>query len=264
MKCHQFWIKEKREIRVGNDIKVISLLIGSDISKEDALEKADKAALNIESKIRDRRKTGEYESEIKEFVYHKIDDKNIVTVNRYGALVLNTCQYTVLDIDDYSYEFSDLFRFFRSMTKKDRIISRFRKKLDKYPELGDSFRIYETCKGVRIIGNKYYDPDSPKFESRLRQLFVDWIYIVMCRKQKCYRARLTPKPYRMKINTVKIKSPTDCESEAYQNWFAEYQKKASEYSVVRLRETAGSDFSMEPAIKYHDAMSGLDSGKKLA
>ena len=39
----------------------------------------------------------------------------------------------------------------------------------------------------------------------MRKMGVDWLYVRLSKKQNCYRARLTPKPYRMKHQTIKIK-----------------------------------------------------------
>ena len=83
-------------------------------------------------------------------------------------------------------------------------------------------------------------------------------------KQNCYRARLTPKPYRMRAQTIKIKSPLDCETQAYQDWETSYTETADNFKVVSLVKNIGSDFASDPIIKEHDRICNLDSQSPLA
>ena len=187
----------------------------------------------------------------------------MVSVCRYGAKVLNTTQYTILDLDDYPVDFWDIFRSLKKWPKKERILHKFLQRLQKYPVLGADFRIYETTKGLRVIGKKYLNPADAETASLMQKLAVDWIYIVMSQKQHCYRARITPKPYRMKIKTIKIKSPLDCETPEYLDWNAHYVKAAKQYSVVKLIKTLGQDFANEPAIKLHDSVCNMGGNHTL-
>lgn len=252
MKTKKYWINTTRKITVENETKDVPILAGSNISKDDAENIANEIAAAIQARIDKKDRKKEYEPIIKEWISDKIDEDNIITVNRYGAKVLNTTEYTILDLDDYPFEFWDIFGATRGYDKKSLILQRFKKRITKNKSLGDDMRIYETTKGLRVICKKYISPQTPIFMKLMSKFRVDSIYAYLCIKQDCYRARLTPKPYRIKQNPIRIKSPLDCETELYEKWEIEYARKSKSYSVVKLIETIGSDFSYDKTISYHD------------
>jgi len=246
---------------MGQSAEFVSILSGSNESIEDARLEVAKQSRFVEQKINGVAPAEDYEVPIKEHVEQVIDDANIITICRYGAKILNTCQYTVLDLDDYPVDFFDMFRSVRKLPKKERIVAKFLQRLAKHPELGSDFRIYETTKGVRVIGKKYIEPTGTGYAALMRKLRVDWLYIVLSQKQQCYRARVTPKPYRMKIKTIKVTSPLDCETQLYQDWATDYAAAAARYSVVKLIQSVGEDFSREPVIRLHDTL--CNEGRSL-
>lgn len=195
MKHYKFWIKEDFTITIDGNEKTINILSGSNQSEEMAFQKASEKAKDIERRISERKPKESYEVAIKEHVTETIDDSNVITICRYGEKILNTTSYTILDLDDYPFDFFDMFKPVRKLKKKDRIVYKFEERIRKYPELGTNFRIYETTKGIRVIGKKYIDPSSKGYTTLMRKLHVDWIYIQLSKKQQCYRARLTPKPF---------------------------------------------------------------------
>lgn len=264
MKHYQFWVKERFNIMIGKNSEQISLLVGSNQSKADAYNLAVARAKAIEARIEQKTGIEDYDVAIKEHVAQLIDQQNVITVCRYGAKVLNTCNYTILDFDSYPVDFFDRFKAVRKLEKKQRIIYKFEERLQKHPELGQDFRIYETANGVRVIGKQYFDPTN-KGHAKLLQLFgVDLLYVQLSQKQQCYRARLTPKPYRIKSRTIKIGSPLDCETENYQSWENEYQEKSNQFSVVKLVKTIGQDFAADNVIALHDRLSNSSQNKTLA
>lgn len=263
MKYFRFWVEEKVKISIDQRLEEIKLVVGSNLSKEAAAKDALIQAKKIEGKIAGDTTKEEYDVAIKEHVSDVVDKANVVTVCRYGAYVLNTTQYTVLDLDDYPVDFLDIFRSLKKLSKKERIVYKFEQRIKRYPFLGNDFRIYETAKGIRVIGKKYIDPTDNNYSSLMRKLNVDWLYIQLSKKQKCYRARISPKPYRMKAKTIKIKSPLDCEKEEYLAWVKEYERKSEAFSVVRLIKTIGQDFSHENVIKKHDHACNMHKNARL-
>ncbi len=263
MKYFKFWVQETFDSNFDGFTNKIKVLAGSNISDEDARKKAQESYEIIQHRILERESKEDYEVPIKEHVDEILDENNIVTICRYGAKVLNTNQYTILDLDDYPVDFMDLFKPLRKLPKKERIVAKFLQRVKKHPELGEDFRIYETCKGIRVIGKQYLDPSKGNFQSLMRKIAVDWIYIAMSKKQNCYRARLTPKPYRMRFRTIKIKSPLDCASENYKAWTGEYAQASESFSVVKLVTTLGRDFSSDSVVRFHDKMCNEASGRKL-
>lgn len=264
MKYFKFWVKDKFTIKVVDHDEEISVLAGSNISVEDAHREAEDRAKTIERRIAVGESKDSYQVAIKEHVAEILDSENIITICRYGAKVLNTSQYTILDLDDYPISFLDYFKEIRKLSKKDRIVAKFEQGIKKAPELGTDFRIYETQKGIRVIGKTYVSPSSRGYSKLMRGLGVDWVYVSLSKKQGCYRARLTPKPYLMKHQTIKITSPIDCATQDFEQWDTSYTRQSRNFSVVKLVKTLGADFSQEPVIKKHDMVCNLYGNRKLA
>ena len=264
MKYFKYWVEKPFQISIDNRIENIKILSGSNLSKDEAYKTASVQAKRIEQRIANRTRKEEYSTSIKEHVAEIIDESNIITICRYGAKILNTTEYTVFDLDDYPVDFFDLFKPLKKLTKKERIVYKFEERIRKYPALGSDFRIYETAKGIRVIGKAYINPTSKDYFKIQRKLNVDWLYMQLSRKQECYRARLTPKPYRMKIRTIKIKSPLDCETDHYIDWSREYALKSRNFTVVKLIKSLGNDFSHDRVIKIHDKICNAYKNYKLA
>lgn len=126
-----------------------------------------------------------------------------LTVNRYNALVLNSRDMLIADID-----FGDTrLNKFAGASDVDEVIAA----LDRLDDLDEdlkvpyarfskeSFRVYRTHSGCRVIctSTPYPRDENGYFADRL-MLFLksDRQYMELCEIQGCYRARLTPKPWR--------------------------------------------------------------------
>ena len=60
--------------------------------------------------------------------------------------------------------------------------------------------LYRTPAGYRLLVlHQTFDPTDEKLWHELRELGIDPMYQLMCQKQNCFRARLTPKPWRMNM-----------------------------------------------------------------
>jgi hypothetical protein len=68
----------------------------------------------------------------------------------------------------------------------------------------------------------------------------------------------------MKMETIRIKTPLDCETETYEKWQSRYVETSRRYSVVTLRETIGEDFGNDPAILFHDHTTNMRPALPLA
>ncbi len=264
MKTNRFWIKTTRRITIGREVKEVPILAGSNISKSDAENVADEIVQRIQKRVDNNQRAQEYESTIKEWISETLDDHNVVTVNRYGAQVLNTTQYTILDLDDVPFQFLDIFGRTRGRDKKSLILERFKKKIAKHDTLGTDLRIYETTKGLRIICKRYIPPKTVRFLNLMCRFTVDSIYAMLCIKQDCYRARLTPKPYRIHQETIHIQSPLDCETDKYRTWNNLYERNSKSFRVAKLLETLGNDFSWDRVVAYHDRICNCASENPLA
>ena len=118
----------------------------------------------------------------------------------------------------------------------------------------------------RIKGNSGSPENRPLLrrggaDSRLR-----WerpLYLRLCRNQKSFRARLTPKPWRCGHHAPSERWPfLDAKTEKrFELWETEYLRRIREYSVVRLLERVGSGQihpEIEPLLAWHDQIGRAD------
>lgn len=212
----------------------------------------------------------EYETPIAEEVCETLDEHNVVTRNRYGARVLNTDELLFLDIDYAPMSFREWAGTLIGRTAPDvktRIFNRI-EKLAGQPEFeGIGFRVYETCRGARLLlsMNAKSFLRSPEMVPLFRKFGADPLYRDLCIRQNCCRARLTPKPARIGMKTLlKFRFPyKEEETEAIRNWLAEYEKKSENFAVCRLKARFGKRFT-SPAIEFHDRITGAETKRPLA
>lgn len=244
----------------------------SNLSNEDALCDARKRADCIIRKMQGAPAHNDrYEADIIEELVEKISERSIVTRNRYGARVLNTCDVTILDVDVFQQSLSSLIancfkRIFGkkipvAQTPKQTTLLHIDSVLS--AQILDA-RVYETRAGFRVILNtSHLDPASNAFLAFSRKLRADPLYASLCKRQRCFRARLTPKPYRMRIPVCRYTWPqTEDTYRKNQAWVESYEARSRDFSVCRLVKTYGNDFSENAIIRFHDELTC--TGKKLA
>jgi len=76
-----------------------------------------------------------------------------------------------------------------------------------------SYRVYETCGGLRVIRlDRPIEPRSQESVSNHLGVGTDNRYTELCIYQNCYRARLTPKPWRVDGENARVtRFIGDCE-----------------------------------------------------
>jgi hypothetical protein len=266
MKIYRYWVTEKQKTVIDGVEQAITCYGGSNLSAEDAQSRAKEKAEKIKRKIKgEKHLFDEYEAEIREEVLQIIDDRSAITRNRYGAQVLNAERLLILDIDKPKPSFGDLFR--RKETKQDKLkIFDMVKKLastPKYQEYG--FRIYETFQGARVIvlGRDFdaRDRDTMKIMS---EFHCDELYMAICQKQGCFRARLTPKPYRMNMRRYKVRFPREGDDSEFQEWLADYEKESRNFNVCRFIEQVGAKQYLSDVARLHDEITGVNFHQPLA
>lgn len=146
---------------------------------------------------------------------YDLDPNAWVTVNGYNALVLNSRNLFIADIDFGDPRFckhagvQDLEAVTDTLQQlhllDEQIDSIFH--WNKFSE--QSYRIYQTYGGCRVICTSIPFPRANhKFayaaDRLLRFLRSDPAYIELCTIQDCYRARLTAKPWRGEIETSHV------------------------------------------------------------
>lgn len=269
MRIFSYWSRTERNVQIDGAEVRLHCYGGSDLSIADAAQDGQRRLACAADRIRGiRLRNEDYEADIREEITARIDDRNVVTRNRYGAEVLNSSKLMFVDIDEPRYTLWEVF-FGRggSLAKRKERIVEFVRKRAASPELrGLGLRIYETHKGIRVIvTGRDFDPKAPATRKLLRNLNADHIYTLLCAKQGCFRARLTPKPGRMKCTTHRVIFPRDDEQskQTFQTWLTEYQRVRQTYATCRFLCTVGSD-NRNAVVDYHDRTTGAFSKLKLA
>ncbi|PKL41707.1 MAG: hypothetical protein CVV41_17380 [Candidatus Riflebacteria bacterium HGW-Riflebacteria-1] len=263
----RYWRAGEFQIIIDGQPVTITCSAGSNesptVAENLCAAKAERVQLIIDGAIE---RESNYEKPVREEITHEIDEYNIVTRNRYGALVLNSSSVSIFDIDDYKRSFWEAIGFGAKKDKKTAIVEHLRGIFAKHRQRDTSWRIYETCKGIRMIMvGQYLSPSSQSFEQFSREINADPLYTMLCARQSCYRARLTPKPHRLHIDRLKFTCPLPDDVEGkYDEWLANYQDQSKNYTVCRLLEVLGTRISEDPIIDFHDRVCCSDISLPLA
>ena len=112
----------------------------------------------------------------------------------------------------------------------------------RHPELG--VRVYRTAAGLRVIATgAAAPPSSDRARALLTELGSDPLYVELCATHDSYRARLTPKPFRVggQASTVAWPFADDAARARHEEWVAEYDGRASGHAVCRLISASGPE-----------------------
>lgn len=267
MRVFRFWARDSAVLDVGGAPQELRCWGGSDESIDAARDDAQKRLRAVRARIagapQDAR---DYQADIREELIERLDDCNAVTRTRYGALVLNSTDHMFVDIDEPRYRFwegwfgkPDLAR------RKQRIVENLQQRARMSDCAGLGLRVYETHKGIRVIvSGRLFDPAAALTGKFMRSFNADWLYTILCRKQACFRARLTPKPYRMKWRAHRVSYPRDAQQEAaLKAWLPGYESASEHFASCRFLCTIGAA-AHSPIIDYHDRMTAAHSDRPLA
>jgi hypothetical protein len=267
MKIYKYWTTEKQRILIDGQPQEIRCYGGSNISVDDARLQAREKAKKVERKIAgDQHLFEDYEVEIREELLQTIDDHSLITRNRYGARVLNIEKMMIMDIDEPKSAglLAGLFKKKDTRSPKEQIFDMVRTlAATKYPNYG--FRIYETFQGARVIVlGRDFDPRDPQTKKMMDEFNCDKLYTYLCIRQGCYRARLTPKPSRMKFRGFKVKYPREGDDSEFQRWVSEYESISRNFSVCKFIGQAGANISAPEVVQIHDDLTGVGYPQRLA
>ena len=267
MKLYKFWVTEKQKISIDGMQQEITCYGGSNLSVDDARGKAREKIERVQRKIHgEKHLFDEYEAEIREEILQIIDDHSAITRNRYGARVLNVENLMILDIDKPKVVggLGGLFKKKDTRPPKDQMFDMVRDlAATKYASLG--FRIYETFQGARVIVvGRNFDPRSQETLRMMDEFNCDRLYTTLCQKQGCFRARLTPKPQRMKMRRIKVQFPRDAEDSELQQWLAQYENESRNFNVCRFVGQVGASAPLSEVIQLHDDLTGSAYRQPLA
>jgi hypothetical protein len=130
-------------------------------------------------------------------------------------------------------------------------------------------RAYRTAAGLRYIFTHNLCPVNEKSINIMQQLHADKLYVKLCKAQNSYRARLTPKPWRLGFEGLHgFAFPRDEGEEKYfRDWLHEYEGKSRPYAVCRLVGHFGNTDThpdIAPIINLHDERCGVGRDLPLA
>lgn len=256
----------------------------SDISLQDAQQQAIAGVAEVARKVTSGQPLNRYgysdrplrEEPRQALVGRSGREVAVVTRNRYGALVLNAIGAMFIDIDFAEDQADDVGSILvgRLFGKKmsgpeEQALQRIQAWWEPRRDL--SLRVYRTCAGLRcLITSHLFDPAGQEAAGILADLKSDPLYTRLCRAQECFRARLTPKPWRLNnMETPPAQYPwRDTRAEMlYRNWEQRYEAAIQQYATCRLIKQFGTGEvhpDVEPVLALHDRVSRVDAGLKLA
>src|SRR5262245_45814870 len=199
----------------------------------------------------------------------------LLTRNSYGAVVLNASRSMFVDVDaaaapprDSGFSLKSLFGGGSSKPPEDGQFDKLRTLLRSTG--GGSFRVYRTAGGYRLLAtDRLYTPGSSESESLMRQVGADPAFIQLCRIQDSFRARLSPKPWRMGKRTPPGDFPREDSrlQAAFDDWLRDYDRAAGSKATCAFVETIGND-TIHPdvahIVKLHDDRTKATSNLPLA
>lgn len=137
-----------------------------------------------------------------------------------------------------------------------------------------SVRVYRTPAGLRLLAtHRPFTPDEPQAQAFFHAISADPLYVRMCNNQKCFRARLTAKPWRIGMPDHMKPRPgvwpvADARLSERRDWIRRYEDAARGYAACRFVETLGSGAAhtdLQSVIALHDAESrALDTQAQVA
>jgi hypothetical protein len=246
----------------------------SDLGLAEAQALAAEAARSIAERIRNgdipRRHQGYYPGRpFREQVLRELRSADgeiaaVVTRNSYGCLVLNTARVMFVDVDLPEPKASGglLKRLFGKWdsTVPDEARNAALAKAEGWtrenPDWG--WRIYRTRAGLRLMAtHALFDPETAVSNGVFDALSADPLYRQLCKAQKCFRARLTPKPWRCGVYDRPERWPwqTPWAEEKFQAWEGRYRKACRNWATCELVRIVGNR-DVHPdvghVIEFHD------------
>lgn len=201
----------------------------------------------------------------------------VITRNSYGCVVLNTSRVMFVDID---------------LPEPKRSSGGFLKKLFGKPEPpppqnpqnsalikvenwtrnndGWAWRIYRTRAGLRLLAtHALFDPEAVASNGVFNSLGADPLYTQLCKTQKCFRARLSPKPWRCGVFDKPDRWPflTQKAEARFQKWEKQYEAESVNWATTALIRNIGIGNihpDVQTIISIHDESTRAESKMELA
>lgn len=257
----------------------------SNTNPDEARAAAAEAAVRLAEQFRTRGRLVGYgysDRPLREPVLREIHDGGgevsaVITRNSYGCEVLNTARAMFVDVDlpenaDAPPRGGLLGSLFGKsapqLTVTDRAIGKAEAWTRQQPLW--NWRIYRTRSGLRLLAtHTLFDPADSLSQTVFDAVDADPLYRKLCKNQQCFRARLTPKPWRCGMKNPPVRWPFADAAHEHQFglWDAAYQTACRTRATCRFLRSVGSGEvhqAIEPLIALHDEATRATSGLSLA
>ena len=199
----------------------------------------------------------------------------VITRNSYGCQVLNTARVMFVDIDLPEPKPTGFFQ--RLFGKPDvsapaasegGALANIENWTRNRPDWG--WRIYRTRAGLRLLAtHDLVEADTSATKEIFEALGTDPLYQKLCQNQKCFRARLTPKPWRCGVHSKPERWPwlDEKREKRFQKWETLYQSYAFNWATCELLRQTGNPAvhpEIQAVVKLHDQATKAESKLKLA
>ena len=196
----------------------------------------------------------------------------LLTRNGYGSVVLNAARAMFIDVDAPASGggggggLGKLLGFGRSAS--DAGLDQVRRALSS-AGLG-SVRLYRTAGGFRLLATeRAFTPGSSESESAMRAVGADPSFVQLCKVQDSFRARLTPKPWRVGHTGPPGDFPREDAGlqRLFDEWLQQYDRVAASNATCQFVESIGGDSvhpDVAPILALHDEQTKATSDLPLA
>lgn len=258
----------------------------SDVSVADAQRQADARAIELAQIARAGARLDRYwygDRPLREEIVQTLaggagDESAVITRNLYGALVLNAAGAMFIDIDfagagtgqsaPQGGVLSRLFGKARPTDVEQSTLERVQAWVA--PQLGLGLRVYRTHAGLRcLVTSQTVDPAAPETIELLKSAGSDPLYVRLCQAQACFRARLTPKPWRCGLPAPPVRYPwiSRQHESLFRQWQSDYERLIPVYSVCRFLRHVGPAAvhrDIQPILALHDRFTCAQPERPLA
>jgi hypothetical protein len=200
----------------------------------------------------------------------------VITRNSYGCLVLNTARVMFVDIDlpEPKQPGGFLKRLFGKpaiappTNPQNEALMRIENWTRNNSEWG--WRIYRTRSGFRLLATQgLVDANSDTANNVFEALGADPLYRKLCNSQKCFRARLTPKPWRCGLRSKPERWPwLDAKrEERFKKWDKQYLSCAADWATCEFVRQIGNPVihpEVQIILQLHDEPTRAESKLQLA
>jgi hypothetical protein len=196
----------------------------------------------------------------------------VITRNRYGALVLNSAGVMFIDIDEPKKRKGGFLSFLfggRKDLEAERMLLRRRVEDAVLSQKSLHCVLYRTAAGFRVLVlNRLFSPDSEETKALFDAVGTDPLYARLTQNQKCFRARLTPKPWRCGMAMPDYDFPRETERPelTFMRWLTDYNRTIAGYATCEFLTELGSGEALPAAAfvrRLHDSYC-LAAGRPLA